>query len=212
MMEALQAGRSEAAAAAEAGRRVLLGGGHIHMLAISHGAGLEHLASDPLVGFCEERPNPGELARAWVTGPMFQGYWLGPGRTVVCGARPTASQRELLEANAAAVDTIVAAIRPGIRVRDLVAIGDECARAFGNEASELTKEWPLYGHGNGLFFEAPTISVQVGNDADFVLRENMVISIEVFFSKAAVGHAGFENNVIVTRHGVEQLSRSPMLF
>jgi Xaa-Pro aminopeptidase len=143
---------------------------------------------------------------------MFQGYWLGPGRTVACGARPTAGQRELLEANAAAVNSIVAAIRDGVTVRELVTIGDAAAAAFGSEANALTREWPLYGHGNGLFFEAPTISVRVGNDADFVLRENMVVSIEVFFSRAPIGHAGFENNVIVTRDGSELLSRAPMLY
>ena len=84
--------------------------------------------------------------------------------------------------------------------------------AFGGETSQLARQWPLYGHGNGLFFEAPTISIRVGNDADFVLRENMVIRIEVFFSKAGVGDAGFENNVIVTGNGAELLSRTPMLF
>jgi Xaa-Pro aminopeptidase len=107
---------------------------------------------------------------------------------------------------------MVAAIRPGITVRELVAIGDRHTEAFGGETSQLARQWPLYGHGNGLFFEAPTISIRVGNDADFVLRENMVISIEVFFSKAGVGDAGFENNVIVTGNGAELLSRTPMLF
>jgi Xaa-Pro aminopeptidase len=97
-------------------------------------------------------------------------------------------------------------------VRDLVAIGDRHTITFGGELSELAKQWPLYGHGSGLFFEAPTISIRVGNDADFVLRENMVVSIEVFFSRAGVGHAGFENNVIVTSDGSELLSRTPLLF
>jgi Xaa-Pro dipeptidase len=212
MMESLIAGRSEAEAAGEAGRLVLRGGGHVHMLAISHGPYLKHLASDPLSGFGQERPNRGDLARAWLTGPMFQGYWLGPGRTVVCGGRPTPVQRALLEANAGAVGAIVAAIHSGVSVRELVAIGDRHTTAFGGEISDLAAQWPLYGHGNGLFFEAPTISIHVGNDADFVLRENMVVSIEVFFSRAGVGHAGFENNVIVTSDGSELLSRTPMLF
>ncbi len=212
MMESLIAGRSEAEAAGEAGRLVLCGGGHVHMLAISHGPYLKHLASDPLVGFSRDRPNRGDLARAWLTGPMFQGYWLGPGRTVVCGGRPTSEQRALIEANAGAVGAIVAAIRAGVTVRELVAIGDRHTAAFGGEISDLAAQWPLYGHGNGLFFEAPTISIHVGNDADFELRENMVVSIEVFFSRAGVGHAGFENNVIVTSDGSELLSRTPMLF
>ena len=82
--------------------------------------------------------------------------------------------------------------------------------AFDGELSELSKQWPLYGHGNGLFFEAPTLSTKVGNDADLVLQENMVISIEVFFSFPGVGSAGFENNVIITANGTELLSKTPM--
>ena len=212
LMKSLIAGKSEAEAAGDAGSIVLRGGGHVHMLAVSHGPYLGYLASDPLAGFSQERPSPGDLARAWLTGPMFQGYWLGPGRTVVCGRRPTSPQLALLEANAAAVGAIVAAIRAGVTVRELVAIGDRHTAAFGGETSELAKQWPLYGHGNGLFFEAPTISIRVGNDADFVLRENMVVSIEVFFGRDGVGQAGFENNVIVTGDGSELLSRVPMLF
>ena len=212
MMQTLAGGGSEAEAAAAAGAIVLRGGGHVHMLAVSHGPYLRHLASDPLVGFSQIRPATGDLARAWITGPMFQGYWLGPGRTVVCGAAPTADQRALLSATAGAVDAIVATIRSGITVRELVQVGDRHVQAFGGEPSGLTRQWPVFGHGNGLFFEAPTISTRVGNDADFVLRANMVISIEVFLSRAGVGEAGFENNVIVTENGTELLSGSPMLL
>ena len=212
MMASLVSGESEAEAAGEASRVVARGGGHVHMLAISHGPYLKHLASDPLVGFSQARPQPGDLVRGWVTGPMFQGYWLGPGRTAICGGPATPGQRALLEANAAAVDAVVAAVRPGVSVRELVEIGDRHTQAFGGEVSELAKQWPLYGHGNGLFFEAPTLSTRVGNDAQFLLRENMVISVEMFFSRAGIGHAGFENNVIVTAGGPELLSRTPMFY
>lgn len=212
LMQSLLEGRSEAESAGEASRLVARGGGHIHMLAISHGPYLQHLASDPLVGFSQQRPAAGDLARAWITGPMFQGYWLGPGRTVVCAAQPTTAQRSLLEANVAAVDAIVRAVRAGITVRELVTIGDQYTATQGDDSNTLARQWPLYGHGNGLFFEAPTISARVGNDVDFMLQENMVISIEVFLSRRGVGHAGFENNVIVTRDGAELLSRTPMLL
>ena len=211
LMSALAGGRSEAEAAGQAAQIVFGRGGHVHMLAVSHGLQLRHLASDPLVGFSQERPAPGDLVRAWLTGPMFQGYWLGPGRTVVSGRPMTSGQRALLEANAAAVTAVIAAIRPGVKVRQLVEIGDRHLTEFGGEPSELTKEWPLYGHGNGLFFEAPTISTRIGPDADFVLRENMVISIEMFFKRAGVGEAGFENCVIVKSDGPELLTHTPML-
>ena len=212
LMTSLVTGKSEAEAAGEASRIVTRGGGHVHMLAVSHGPHLKYLASDPLVGFSQARPMRGDLVRGWVTGPLFQGYWLGPGRTAVAGGRPSTDQQALLEANAKAVETMVATIRPGVKVRELVQLGDRLTQEFGGEESELSKQWPLYGHGNGLFFEAPTLSTRVGNDADFVLRENMVVSVEMFFSRAGVGHAGFENNVIVTAGGTELLSRTPMFF
>jgi Xaa-Pro aminopeptidase len=103
-------------------------------------------------------------------------------------------------------------VRAGVKVHELVAIGDRLTAQFGGEPSDLTREWPVYGHGNGLFFEAPSISVRVGPDAEFVLRENMVISVEMFFARDGVGQAGFENSVIVTRDGSELLITSPMLF
>lgn len=212
LMRALIAGRSQAEAAGEAARHVMRGGGHVHLLAISHGAQLKHLASDPLVGYTQDTPAAGELARAWITGPMFQGYWLGPGRTVVCGRSPTAAQRELLIANSQAVNTVLAAVRPGIRVHELVAIGDRLTAEFGGPLSDMAREWPVYGHGNGLFFEAPSISVKVGPDAQFELRENMVISVEMFFAREGVGQAGFESSVIVTPAGSEPLITSPMEF
>jgi Xaa-Pro aminopeptidase len=212
LMSALVAGQSEAEAAGHAAEIVTRGGGHVHMLAVNHGAGLKYLTSDPLVGFNHERPRRGDLARAWLTGPMFQGYWLGPGRTVVCGSRATPDQQELLEANVSAVNAVIAAIRPGITVRQLVDIGDRYVAQFGGELSELSKQWPLYGHGNGLFFEAPTISTRVGNDAEFRLEVNMVVSIEMFFKRDGVGEAGFENSVIVTHSGSELLTRTPMLW
>jgi Xaa-Pro aminopeptidase len=212
LMKSLSQGDTEAEAAAAAAAEVFRGGGHVHMLPISHGPYLGHLASDPLVGFSQMRPAQGDLARAWLTGPMFQGYWLGPGRTVVCGRRATAAQNALLEANAAAVETVIDHVRAGVSVRELVQVADSCIEKFSGAVSPLAKEWPLYGHGNGLFFEAPTISTKVGPDADFVLRANMVVSIEIFFSRAGVGDAGFENNVIVNAGGSELLSRTPMLF
>jgi Xaa-Pro dipeptidase len=212
LMHALAAGRSEAEAAGEAARMVARGGGHVHQLAISHGALLKHLSSDPVVGYSQDTPAVGELARAWVTGPMFQGYWLGPGRTVACGTRSTPEQRELLSANAEAVNTVIEAVRAGVKVHELVALGDRLTEEFGGPVSDLAREWPVYGHGNGLFFEAPTMSVRVGPDAQFELRENMVISVEMFFARSRVGQAGFENSVIVTRDGSELLINSPMLL
>ena len=212
LLDLLIGGRPESEAAAEAARVVFAGGGHPHMIPISHGDRIDHFVSDPLPAFNHEAPRKGDMVRGWVYGPMFQGYWLDPGRTSVCGMKPSDAQRELIEANAHIVDELVAAVRPGISIKELVALGDGLSAEFGGDASEMAQKWPLYGHGNGLFFEAPTISTKVPGFADFVLEENMVIGLEAFFSRSGVGSAGFEQNAIVTADGSELLTRTPMLW
>lgn len=207
-MQRLISGGSEAEAAGDAARIVYAGGGHIHQVPINHGH-MQGITRNPMLGFTQERPQAGETVRAWLTGPMFQGYWLGPGRTAVCGGKPSAAQQRLLEANAAAVGDVIRVVRAGAKIRDLVAAGDRAVAAFGGVQNEMSREWPLYGHGNGLFFEAPTISTQVGPDADFVLAENMVISIEIFLECPVAGAGGYEDCVIVTRDGAERLTTTP---
>src|SRR5258708_23488177 len=107
------------------------------MLAVSHRPYLGPLASDPLAGFSHERPSPGDLARAWLAGPMFQGYWLGPGRTGVCGRRPTVPQPALLEANAVPGGAIVAAHRARSTRPQPVAIRQRHTTAFRRAARHL---------------------------------------------------------------------------
>ena len=211
LIERLIAGRPESEAAGEAARIVFKGGGHPHMIPMSHGDEIDHFASDPLPAFNHEAPKPGDMVRGWVYGPMFQGYWLDPGRTSVCG-KPSAAQKELVEANAAIVEALIAAVRPGVTVAEVCAVGDKASAAFGGDKSEMAEKWPIYGHGNGLFLEAPSISTKVPGFADFVLEESMVVGLEAFFSRAGVGSAGFEQNVIVTADGAELLTRTPMLF
>lgn len=63
------------------------------------------------------RPIPaetGDMLRGWVYGPILKGYWLDPGRTAVCGNKPSRSQRELIEGSLHIHNTIIDAFRPGI--------------------------------------------------------------------------------------------------
>ena len=40
----------------------------------------------------------------------------------------------------------------------------------------------------------------------------MVMAAEIFLTHPGVGTAGYEQNVIITAHGAELLTRTPMLF
>ena len=211
LIEGLLTGKSEAEAAGEAAREVFRSGGHIHMIPVSHGELIEYFTSDPLAGFNHETPQDGELVRGWAYGPMQQGYWLDPGRTAVVGRRPSNAQKELVETTASIVEQVIAAIRPGVRVMETARLGDRLTAEAGGEKDQAAEKFPLFGHGVGLFFEKPVVSVSMGDEKD-VYEPGMVMGIEAFFARKGVGSAGFEQNVIVTDEGTELLTASPMLW
>jgi Xaa-Pro aminopeptidase len=207
----LKAGKSEAAAAAEAGAEVIRHGGSFHMMPVSHGETIDFFCRNPLNGYSTDVPAKGDVVRGWVYGPIHQGYWLDPGRTTVCGGKPSDSQRELIEACANLVETVGAAIKPGAKVKDVAAVGDRLMEEFGGKEDQAHQKWPLYGHGNGLFWEHPWLASDLG-DEEFVYDKDMVVSSEAFLSREGVGAAGFEQNYIVTETGTELLDKTPMLW
>ncbi|MSP83729.1 MAG: aminopeptidase P family protein [Alphaproteobacteria bacterium] len=211
LVEGLLVGKSEAEAAGEAAREVVRGGGHVHMIPVSHGDLIHYFVRDPLAGYSHDKPKDGDLVRGWVYGPMFQGYWLDPGRTAVTGRRPTNSQKDLVEACANVVDTLIAGIKPGVLLADLAREGDRLIQAAGGEKDQAAEKFPLYGHGLGLFFEKPYISTSMGEAGD-VFQEGMVMGVEAFLARSGVGAAGFEQNVIVGKDGAELLTTTPMLW
>src|SRR5580692_5175821 len=116
--ESLLTGHSSAEAASAAAAILLRAGGGYHRIDIHHGATTEHRAvSADLYGYHTVPPAPGEVVRAWIMGPIFQGYWMDPGRSLICGNQPTAGQRALLEGAVETVDAIVSAMRPGVTPR-----------------------------------------------------------------------------------------------
>ena len=180
------------------------------MIPISSGENISYFVSQPVPGFGPYRPNEGDLVRAWVYGPMFGGYWLDPGRTTVVG-RPTNSQRHLVEATANLVEQCRAAIRPGVTVAEIVTLGDELQAEFGGIKDQAAEKWPLYGHGNGLFWDEPLLSHGY-RGRHTVIRQNMVMSTETFMATEGVGSAGFEQNFIVTSEGTEFITNTPLLW
>jgi Xaa-Pro aminopeptidase len=207
MIEALLSGDSEAEAAAEAAREVVCNGGAVHMMPCSHGELIEYFVSKPLPGYSRSIPAAGDLVRAFVYGPMFEGYYSDPGRTVVVGRRMSKPQRELIESCADLCETLLGAIRPGVSVQEIAHLGDREAAQFDKD--QAADKFPLYGHGLGLFFEKPYISTVMGDPED-VFLEGMVIGVECFLGRKGVGSAGFEQNAIISSTGVEVVTTTPM--
>jgi hypothetical protein len=60
-------------------------------------------------------------------------------------------------------------------------------------------------------WEAPYIEPRLCRDDD-LFEENMVASVEGFFTAKGVGTAVFETNYIVTGDGVEEITPVPHLY
>ena len=217
--ESLLTGHSGAEAAADAAAILMRAGGGFHRIDIHHGANTEHrVISTDLYGYHTTPPAAGDMVRAWIMGPIFQGYWMDPGRSLICGNQPTKPQRILLEGAVAVVDAVVAGMRPGITPRQLGVLGGAIARKHGYfDHAQLNI--PLLGHGLSTNFIPYVIPIGVGEpDTDGALRYDvpleagMVMAAEIFLTHPGVGTAGFEQNLIVTDDGPELLTRTPMLF
>jgi Xaa-Pro aminopeptidase len=211
LMEALIAGKTESEAAAAGGAILLAGGGAWHRIAISHGDMSEYLESDPLTGFSTKAAAPGEIVHGFIYGPILKGYWLDPGRTAVCGGTPNSDQKKLTECLVDVMHRLMAEIRPGVKVKDVGLLGDKLSKESGYFNEVLKTNWPYYGHGNGCMWERPYIEPRLCTD-DELFQENMVASVEGFFTHEGVGTAVFETNYIITADGVEEITTVPHLF
>ncbi|MCI0156496.1 M24 family metallopeptidase [Leifsonia shinshuensis] len=216
LMTALIAGKPESEAAAMAAAEVYRAGGGIQRVAIDHGQHSEHFMwSSPMYGHRPVAPREGDMLRGWIYGPILHGYWLDPGRTAVCGNRPTSAQRRLVEDSLSIHNAIIDAFRPGATAAEIGAYGDRLVEQSDFAVADAS-QWDVYGHGLGTFFQAPV--VPAGGEAPaaaFIhepIREGSVMTVEVFFNTPGVGSATWEDVFIVGADGNEMLSTSPQLY
>lgn len=210
MMEALIACEPETEAAARAAAEIVRGGGIVDKIQISHGDTIGYTCGNPLAGYRPVAPENGDLVRAFLIGPMYQGYYLDPGRTAVAGQSPNRDQAELIDACIGIVDAIAAFIKPGVSFYDAAALGDKMVSDFGPDADPATEKFPFFGHPHGLYFEGPPYISTVLDHQDAVFQEGMLIGVEAFLARDGVGNAGFEQNYLVGKSGLELITDTPM--
>ena len=209
-IEALLSGKSESEAGALAAGEVIRAGGAVQRMLISHGDTNQFPVRSPLTGYSTDAPVPGDLFHGWVYGPMCEGYWNDPGRTSVCGRKPDAAQKELVETCAAITEALIAEVKPGAHPADIARLGARLVEEAGG-AGPMGNTWPIFGHGLGLFWERPWIGVGMCEE-DPPFEADMICGIEVFLLREDVGFAGFEENLVVTAEGNDRLTTSPMLW
>lgn len=215
--EALIRGERQSDAAAKAAEIIVRNGGGFQRLGCHAGPhGDQAIWDYPLYGYSRQTPNPGEVVRAWVIGPILEGYWLDPGRTSVCGLRPSAAQKRLIEDAAQLTTEIGAAVRPGRTARELGMLGDRLVREKGYEADP-----GCYGHGLSTFWLGPVIPAGSALPADekdsffgldVPFHEGQIYTSEVFIREEGVGLAAFEDIVIVGADRNELITTTPLIF
>ena len=64
-------------------------GAFIASISITEADTERRVVSMDLYGYHTTPPAAGDMVRAWIMGPIFQGYWMDPGRSLICGNQPT---------------------------------------------------------------------------------------------------------------------------
>lgn len=134
-------------------------------------------------------------------GVVYNGYCSDITRTVAFG-EPTAAQRDIYETVRLAEETAIELVRPGVTAMEL----DKAARDVITEAGYGQYFTHRLGHGLGIsVHEYPSIT----GTNDFVLEEGVVFTIEPGIYKSDVTGVRIEDDVAVTKDGVEVLTKFP---
>lgn len=131
----------------------------------------------------------------------YHGYLGDQTRTAIVGA-PTPERRHLIELVQEAYHATVTAMRPGAAAPDLYHITTDLLERHG-----LRRHFPHHiSHGLGLGGDLP----RVAQGSEDVLQAGDALSCEPGVYVPGIGGARFENMLLITDTGVEELTRSPI--
>ena len=142
------------------------------------------------------RMRDGELV-IFDVGCELRGYVSDTGRTFPVSGRFTESQRAVLEMEVGVADAIIAAMRPGVTLRDVQAVAE---RTIPAEARPYMQTGSFFGHHIGLSSGDPSVD-------DVPLAPGMVITVEPWYYNHDRGVSVFTEDVIlITPDGRENLT------
>ena len=213
LCDSLYAGKVAAEAAAEAAHEIVRRGGFWLRIPINFGKDKDsvYFERDNMYGTAQYAPKKGDMVRTWIYGPVHQGYWIDPGRSLICGGNPTKEQRSLLEDSYAVTAAVMDNVKHGRRVHDVLDKVDAVKKKVVKEYDHSAEQWPYNGHGCGNMYEHPMIERNCVTKKD-KFEEGMVCSAESFMTRKGVGSAGWEQNYIVTKTGIELLTKTPVFW
>ena len=132
---------------------------------------------------------------------MTNGYFNDLTRTFFVG-KPDAKAKEIFDIVQDSVNTVIDAIKPGVRAADLDGIARKVIEQAGY--GECFKH--RLGHGIGLQFHEPPNLHPASQD---VLEEGMAFAIEPAIYVEGFGGIRLEENLVVTEDGCENITPFP---
>ena len=211
LCQSIIAGETAAEAVAKASGEIVRRGGMWHRIPLNFGDTAQFVQRDPTYGYSQDAPKTGDMARFAIDGPIHQGYWFDPCRSVVVGGKPSLPQRSLLEDAYSVVQLILDMIKPGMSVKLVAEKAQARQRAIAQDEDHAASMWPMNGHGNGMMYEPPFISTVACDEKD-IWEAGMVGGAECFTGRKGVGAVGWEQNFIVTDTGTEIITTTPVFW
>jgi Xaa-Pro dipeptidase len=129
-------------------------------------------------------------------GAMLEGYIAEVCRTGIMGT-PSALADRMLSGCRDLETAVLRELHPGIKARDVQRAADEFLRG-----QPLGRHGAFIGHGIGLVHHEDPV---IDSGSEVVLESGMVISLEMEFRNAEVGHVKREDMVVITDTGAELL-------
>jgi Xaa-Pro aminopeptidase len=207
LINAVVEGATEADAMAAGAQALIAGGGVLYDAACASGPWSHQYTRARLPSAdARRRFRRGDLFHVDCYG-SYGGYFFDFARSRCVGDDPTPEQRGLLEAVIEGVETICAAIRPGMTAGAIYRVGEEwmaqspVVAAIPREDPEM-EAFPAVGHGLGLMWEGPWLMP----DVQATIEPGMYLAIEILLGHPTIGGAMFEHNGLVTDEGFEVLT------
>jgi Xaa-Pro aminopeptidase len=145
---------------------------------------------------------PGDLVLLTIA-PRYEGYHSAIGRPFIVDGKATDEVAQASRAAIAAADAVVAALKPGASGAEVANAGLDVLRRAG------VLEYCVYSgnHSVGTSeFEPPILT----STSDYVIHEDMVVSVDVPLFFAPWGGFRYEDGYQVTATGAVKLNPSPL--
>lgn len=216
IMEGVAPGKTESQVIGPAMEHVFSQGAVLYFVVANGGKDSNPVHSIDFPGFDSRRKmEKGDIFKVDLI-ILYEGYICDFGRTTIVGGDPDPVQRKMIETVTDSCEHVVSLIKPGVKVRDIVAAGDGYLSGHGISLSPQQDDRntiyaafpPHWGHGVGMTWERPWFVTEETME----IEQHMYLAVEKCLYKPGVGTVNYEQNLLVTSDGNKVLTTTRKLW